>query len=174
MYINLVLGAVALIVVWLYLKKLLVKDDALSESPARLLEKEMARRREREEEKNKVFERLRDLSVTRMRAVLRALEELRAALPPEEQGTLFWEDGGENLTIFMRGAADDGEHAASLTVSWRVPDLDLRKAASVGGDLPGVYAVRRSDAAKEEYLPTLDGCMRYITSFIVDFVERNA
>lgn len=174
MYINLVLGAVALIVVWLYLKKLLVKDDTLSESPARLLEKELARRREQEEEKSKAFERLRDLSVVRMRAVLAALEELRAALPQEAQDALSWEDEEDRLIVSMRGVSAGDDPSASLEVSWRIPALDLRKAASVGDDFPGVYVVKRSDTAREESLSTLNGCMRYITSFIVDFVERGA
>ena len=171
MYINLILGAIALVVVWLYLRKLLVKDDALSESPAQLLEKELARRRETEDKNAKAFERLRDISVARMRPVASALEELHAALPLETRGFFSWEDDEEKLVVSMCNVAEEDEQAVRLTISWRILDIDLRKAASVDVDLPGTYVAKRSDGAREETLPSLDACMRYITSFVVDFMK---
>lgn len=172
MYVNLILGAVALVVVWLYLKKLLVKDDTLTESPARLLEKELAKRREREEERNRAFERLRESAAVRMRPVVSAMEELRDALPEKARNTLSWEDSGDALLIRMReGTPEEGGGAVSLQVAWRMPEIDLRRAAALGEDMPGVYVARRSDVLKEENFATLDACMQYVAAFIVDFMD---
>lgn len=172
MYVNLVLGAVALVVLWLYLKKLLVKDDALSESPAKLLERELARRREREKETEKAFERLRDVAIARMRPVAQGLEELRAALPEETQAALSWEDDEDSITIAMHAArAGKEEKAVALVVAWRAPDLDLRLSSASADNIFGHYALKRSDVEGEEKTDGLDACMRRITSFIVDFME---
>ena len=172
MYINLILGAVAVVVLWLYLKKLLVKEDALSEKPADLLEKEVAKRRAMEEDTARAFQRLRDLGKERMRPVVAALTEMRSAMPMvagNAEKALFWDDDGDSITIHMRGS-DDAHPDASLIVSWRVPDLDLQKAARFGDELPGLYVLRRSDSGQEESIAGLDACVRYITSFIVDFM----
>lgn len=175
MYINLILGAVALVVVWLFLKRILVKDDALRETPAELLEKEVARRRAQEEEAARAFERLRDKGKERMRPVVSALEEMRSAMPSLAGGAgaahkaLAWDDAGDSVMISIRGSGE-GEPENSLAVSWRIPGLDLRKAARFGDDPPGVYILRRSDTGREEAVSTLDACVRGITSFIVDFM----
>ena len=172
MYVNLLLGLVALVVVWLYLKKLLVKEDVLRENPAELLEKEVARRRAREDTTGKTFDRLRDTGRERMRPVVEALVQMRSAMPAVAGGSqpeLSWDDEGDSVTIHARSTADNRE-SASLTVSWKVPDLDLEKAAKFGEDLPGVYILRRSDSGQEERVPGLDACVRSITSFIVDFM----
>lgn len=175
MYINLILGAVALVVIWLFLKKILVKDDALRETPAELLEREVARRRAQEEEAARAFERLRDKGKERMRPVVSALEEMRSAMPSlagdggAGRKALVWDDAGDAVMIRIQGT-EEGEAENSLAVSWRVPDLDLRKAARFGDDLPGVYTLRRSDTGREEAVSTLDACVRGITSFIVDFM----
>lgn len=166
MYINLVLGGIALVVIWLYLKKILVKEDVLKENPADLLEKEIARRRAKEEEAAKVFERMRDRTKARLRPVAEALEPMRAALPEAAREALFWEDAGETLTISMRGKEKD----ASLTVAWRIPQVDLRAIAAYDNDA-GVYVLRRSDTGKEESVASLDACVQRITSFIVDLME---
>ena len=180
MYINLVLGVVALVVLWLFLRRLLVREDApedaLRESPAELLEKEVARRRAAEEENARVFERLRDVGRERLRPVVAALGELRSAMPAVVGETpaharkiLSWDDNGDS--IFVRVLEEEGgRERASLAVSWRVPDLDLQKAARYGEELPGMFVLRRSDTGAEERAPTLDACMRDITSFIVDFM----
>ena len=172
MYINLILGAVALVVIWLFLKKILVKDDVLRETPAELLEKEVARRRAQEEEAARAFDRLRDKGKDRMRPVVSALEEMRSAMPSLAGGAqkaLAWDDAGDSVMIRIQGS-EEGEAENSLAVSWRIPDLDLQKAARFGDDLPGVYILRRSDTGQEEAVSTLDACVRGITSFIVDFM----
>lgn len=175
MYINLILGVVALVVVWLFLKKILVKEDVLRETPAELLEKEVARRRAQEEEAARAFERLRDKGKERMRPVVAALEEMRSAMPAlagaavEAQKTLTWDDAGDSVMITVQ-AREEGGAANSLAVSWRIPDLDLQKAARFGEDFPGMYVLRRSDTGREEAVSTLDACVRGITSFIVDFM----
>lgn len=173
MYINLILGAVALVIVWLFLKKLLVREDVLKESPAALLEREIARRRAREDTTEKAFERLRDKAKSRLRPVAEALMALQAALPGTTRNALSWEDTGASLVIHMHAAGHDAEaeKSADLTVTWRVPELDLRAAAQGGDDIPGVFVLRRSDTGKEESLAALDACVRHITSFIVDFME---
>ena len=173
MYINLILGAVALVLVWLFLRKLLVRDDVLKENPAELLEQEIAKRRAREEETAQAFERLRDRAKTRLRPVAEALAALQAALPGKTRNALSWEDAGESLVIRMHTGDNggDAEKNADLTVTWRVPELDLRLAAKYSDDIPGVYVLRRSDTGKEESIVALDACVRYITSFIVDFME---
>lgn len=170
MYVNLILGAVALVVVWLFLKKLLVGDDILKENPAELLEQEVAKRRAREEEAARAFERLRDRAKNRLRPVAEALESLRAALPGKTGDALSWEDTGDSLIIHMRNGGEAGKNA-DLTVIWRVPELDLRAAAKRGADIPGVFVLRRSDTGEEESVAALDACVRAITSFIVDFME---
>ncbi len=170
MYVNLILGAVVLVVLWLYLRKMLVRDDALSGKPADLLEKEIARRRAAEEENARAFQRVRDAGRKRMRPVVAALAEMRSAMPALAEGTqksLDWDDDGDSVTVRVRGA-DAAE--ASLAVAWRVPDLDLREAAKYGEDMPGVFILRRSDSGREERIAGLDGCVRAITSFIVDFM----
>lgn len=176
MYINLILGAVALIVVWLYLRKMLVKDDDLRETPKELLEKEVARRHAAEVEAGKAFERLRDTAKERMRPVAAALAEMRAAIPSvagEETGSpqkvLTWDDNGDTILVRVRanGASED---AATLSVSWRTPEMDLRRAAGFGDLASGVYVLLRSDKGGEETVAGLDACVRSMTSFIVDFM----
>ena len=173
MYINLMLGGVALVTLWLFLRKILVRDDALRENPAALLEKEVAKRRSREEEAAGVSERLRDRGRERMRPVVSAREEMRSALPSlagdavAAHKKLAWDDAGDSVIIRMRGQENAGTER-SLAVIWRVPDLDLRAAARPGGDLPGVYVLRRSDTGLEEAVSSLDACVRGITSFLAD------
>ncbi len=172
MYINLLLGLVALVVIWLYLKKLLVKEDALREPPAELLEKEVARRRARETAAGRTFDRLRDSGRERMRPVVEALAEMRSAMPAMEGGSqaeLAWDDEGDSVVVHVRGALDACK-SASLSVAWRVPDLDMGKAAQFEEEPPGAYVLRRSDTGREERIPTLDACVRSITAFIVDFI----
>lgn len=176
MYINLILGLVALIVVWFYLRKMLVREDDLRESPTELLEKEVARRRAAEAEAEKVFERLRDAAKERMRPVAAALAEMRAAMPSvagdkagSPQKLLTWDDDGDTILVRVResGASED---AATLAVSWRIPEMDLRRAAGFGVPMPGVYVLRRSDRGGEDTVAGLDACVRAMSSFIVDFM----
>lgn len=170
MYVNLILGGIAVVVLWLYLRKMLVRDDVLREDPAALLEKEVSRRRVREEDAARAFERIRDAGRDRMRPVAAALAAIQAALPrmaEAPQKTLRWDDEGDAIVIRMRGE-DAGD--ASLAVSWRVPDLDLQRAARLGGELPGVFILKRSDSGQEEQIENIDACVRRITSFIVDFM----
>ena len=176
MYINLLLGVVALVILWLFLRKLLVKEDTLRESPAELLEKEVAKRRALEEEAERAFERLRDIGRERMRPVADALVALRSAMPSvvgakaeDIHRALTWDDNGDS--IFIRIVGEDGvKEEASLAVSWRVPDLDLQKAARYGEDMPGTFVLRRSDTGNDVSMTGLDACVRGITSFIVDFM----
>lgn len=174
MYINLLLGAVALVVLWLYLRKMLVKEDTLREAPADMLEKEVARRRAREAATARAFERLRDIGKERMRPVVRAVAEMRSAMPRtagighgKARRELNWDDEGDTLHLHIR-ESESAEDVASLSVSWRVPDLDLREAALPGGEPAGVYILRRSGAGGEERAENLENCVRAITSFIVD------
>jgi len=176
MYINLLLGAVALVVLWLYLRKMLVKDDSLREAPAEMLEKEVARRRAMEADSARAFERLRGIGEERMRPVVRAVAEMRSAIPraagtgnEKAQRELDWDDEGDTLHIRIR-EADSAEDMAVLSVSWRVPELDLREAALPGGELAGVFVLRRSGSGGEERAENLESCVRAITSFIVDYM----
>lgn len=171
MYVNLILGGIALLVLWFYLRKMLVRHDILREDPAELLEREVAKRRAGEEDAAKAFERLRDAGRERMRPVAAALGAIEAAMPKlagVPRKTLRWDDNGDSIIIRMQGG-EDGE-GANLAVNWRVPDLDLQKAARLGGDLPGVFVLKRSDSNQEEQIENVDACVRRITSFIVDFV----
>lgn len=171
MYINLILGGIAVVVLWLYLRRMLVRDDVLREDPAELLEKEVSRRRAREEDAARAFERIRDTGRERMRPVAAALAAIQTALPKMAEApkkTLSWDDEGDVITVRMR-AGEDAEDA-SLAVSWRVPDLDLQRAARLAGGLPGVFILKRSDSGQEEQIENVDACVRRITSFIVDFM----
>jgi len=185
MYINLLLGIVVLVVLWFYLRRLLVKnetengqaeDSILRKNPVELLEKEVARRRAAEDETAKVFERLRDTGVERMRGIVHALQEISEALPSVlgdspcgEQKVLRWDDDGDRVTVsILRDVATEPE--ASLVVGWRVPDLDLRDVARPEGELAGEYFFRRSDTGAEECMADPDGCVRAVTTFIVDFM----
>lgn len=177
MYINLLLGAVALIVLWLYLRRMLVKEDSLPEPPADMLEKEVARRRAMETDSARAFERLRDIGSERMRPVVRAVAELRSAMPraagtghEKMQRELDWGDEGDTLHIRI-WENEGANEVAALSVSWQVPDLDLRKAAVPGSGLTGVYVLRRSGSGGEERAETLEACVRSITSFIVDYMD---
>lgn len=170
MYINLILGGIAVVVLWLYLRRMLVRDDVLREDPAELLEKEVSRRRAREEDATRAFERIRDTGRERMRPVAAALAAIQTALPKMAEvpkKTLSWDDKGDAIIIRMRGE-DAGD--ASLAVSWRVPDLDMQRAARLAGGLPGVFILKRSDSGQEEQIENVDACVRRITSFIVDFM----
>lgn len=167
MYINLILGAVALGVVWFYVKKLFAGNDKLSESPAELLEAEMKRRRGKERETEAVFERLKDAGKQRLDMVGSALEELREALPGEARNRLSWFREEGSLVIAMRGV--DGA-SSSVEVSWNVPELDMGRAAR-GAGMSGEYVLRFADPLREESAATLDLCMRRITSFIVDILD---
>ena len=183
MYINLLLGVVVLVVIWLYLRKVLVKDDheqegdaPLRESPVDLLEKEVAKRRALEEDSARAFERLKDTGAERMRAVVAALEEIRSALPSVigdssrgAQKSLCWDDAGDRVVVRIRQEGTE-EPEASIVVGWRVPELDLRDAARPEGKLAGEYFFRRSDTGAEECAADPDACMRAVTAFIVDFM----
>lgn len=177
MYINLVLGAVALAVVWLFLKKMLVREDELTVSPSELLEKELAKRRERDEQAAAVFERLRDIAVQRMRPVADALEEMRAALPEGDRERLSWDDGGDTIVIRMLAAGSGPNSPANsdsqggrpaLTVTWRAREVVIGGQGTAAGG--GEFLLRR-DGRSEEAVPTLDACARAITSFIVAFMS---
>ncbi|CAK7060565.1 MAG: hypothetical protein DELT_01415 [Desulfovibrio sp.] len=168
MYINLILGAVAIGVVWFYLRKLFVKPGELSSSPAELLESELERRREKEREATQAFERLRDAARQRVALVASALQEVRAAMPEEAAGRLSWTEEDDSLVIQMHGK--DGT-PASCTVLWKIPDLDLRAAAKHAREMPGEYVLRFATPGGEERATSLDACMRRITSFIVDLME---
>jgi LPS O-antigen subunit length determinant protein (WzzB/FepE family) len=74
-----ILGTLALAVIWFYVKKLFTKDDSLSQSPAELLENELLRRREKERETAQAFERLKDADKRRLNSVAEALKEMWAA-----------------------------------------------------------------------------------------------
>jgi hypothetical protein len=173
MYINLALGAVALFVVWLWLRKLLVKEDGLKERPSVILEREIAKRRRTEELGAQAAERLREGEKQRLRPVADALKDLCSALPAQTGEAMSWEDAGDAITIRMRGRAreTDGERSASLVVRWRIPDLDLRSAARCGDGASGDFTLRRSDTGEEERVANLDACIRSITAFIVDFMD---
>lgn len=173
MYINLFLGAVALVVVWLFLRRLLVRKDELTVSPARLLEKELAKRREKEEKTSAAFERLRDVTVARMRPVADALVEIRAAMPEREKERLSWRDGGDSIAIHMRPAGteqrpeEDGRPA--LTVTWRSREVVLGGNTPAGGS--GEYVLLNQEEAEGARAASIDDCVRAITSFIVAFMH---
>lgn len=174
MYINLFLGAVALVVVWLFLRKLLVREDELTVSPARLLEKELAKRKEKEEKTAAVFERLRDTAVARMRPVAEALKEIRAAMPEGERERLSWRDDGDSIAVYMRpaGAERDPEEDGGrpdLTVAWRSREIVLGSDSPAGGG--GEYVLLYSGGTGESRITSVDDCVRAITSFIVDFMH---
>ena len=168
MYINLILGAVALAVIWFYVRKLFTKDNELSQSPAELLESELKRRREKERETAHAFERLKDAGKRRLESVVEALAEMRAAMPQDAAERLSWRNGDGSLIIFMHGRE---EEPRSLEVSWKIPELDLAAAAKHADAMPGEYVLRYAGNAREERASTLDACMRHITSFIVDLME---
>lgn len=168
MYINLVLGAVALAVVWFYLKKLFSKEDELSHSPAKLLENELQRRREKERETVRAFERLKDAGTKRVASVAKALDEMRAAMPEEAQKRLEWRQDDDRLVISMTGRNTDTH---SLEVFWKIPDLDLAIAAKRAENMHGEYVLRPAANGREEREATLDACMKHTTSFIVDLME---
>lgn len=168
MYINLILGVVAVAVIWFYVKKLFAKDDGLSQNPAELLESELRRRREKERETARAFERLKDAGTRRLTQVAEALEELRAAMPETAAKRLSWRHEGDALTITMHGP--DGA-ARTLDVLWKIPELDLAAAANHADSMPGEFVLRPAGEGREERMETLDACMRHITSFIVDLME---
>lgn len=161
MYINLLLGAVALVAIWLWLRKLLVRDDVLRDAPAAILEREALSRKagvrlapEKSEKE-------------RLRPVIDALEQMRSALPQVAEGmgapvrrSFSWDDAEDAVRIWIHEAGNDGDMAV-LTVIWREPD----------GGGPGAYILTRSDTGEEERRNSLDGCVRAMSSFIVDYLE---
>lgn len=169
MYINSALGGVALVVVWLYLKKILVRDDTLKESPAAMLEQEIAKHRVAEEERLARVERLHAAAVERRDLVAAALEELREALPENARGCLSWEKDGDSVLVFMRDA--EGNAKGALNVAWRVHHVDLQAPFDEDDASSGAYALLHVESGKEETVWGLDACMRRIVSFIVDFME---
>lgn len=168
MYINLILGAVALAVIWFYVKKLFTKADTLSQSPAELLESELQRRREKERETADAFERLKDAGVKRLSSVAGALEEMRAAMPATAAERLAWRQEADSLIISMQGRDDA---VRFLEVFWKIPDLDLRAAAKHAAAMPGEFVLRCAEKDGEERAASLDACMKYITTFIVDLMD---
>lgn len=174
MYINLLLGAVALVVLWLWLRKLVVRDDTLREDPAVMLEKEVARRKALENRAAAAFERLRDVGKERMRPVAAALDVMRAAVPVPEDGTparrvLAWNDEGDTILVRV-SEAGSGDVVAELSVAWRVPEVDLGPDAAPVDAAPGGYVLKRSGADTGEHADSLDACVGMITSFIVDYM----
>ena len=182
MYINLFLGLVVFVALWLLLKKLFVRDDGLRERPAKLFEQELARRAERERDADSALERLREERVSRMRAVIVALADIANAMPEDRRHLLSWKDEGETVIVRMAGRHEEPVSPAhapdipatlprggldeTLTVTWRIPEI-VMDAPDIGR---GEYHLRWSGVGRDASVSELDACIREISSFIVDCI----
>lgn len=186
MYINLALGAVALFLVWLLLKKLLVREDSLGESPARILEEETAKRRTQEKSAAPQLEPLTEMTRRKIRPIAEAMKELHAALAPDKRHMLSWRDNGDSLEITMQDVPAPHERACAspdeghlvhsggddflqtLTVSWQVPDVVLGAPVR---ESDGEYVLVYSADEPTAYAESPELCVRIIAAFIVAFTD---
>ncbi len=175
MYINLILGGVALFAVWLLLRKLLVKEDppALAgragevENAAKILEAELQKRQARDAAGGDgVFARMRGAAAEHLKPLAAALEDMRSSLPEESRGRLHWEDNEDSLLIHMTGTAQKADQ--SLRVAWRLPDVSLGDAEGSLSGGKGVYVLRDMHSKKEEAAENLTECVRRVAAFIAD------
>ncbi len=174
MYINLVLGAVALFAVWLLLRKLLVKEEppkpAKVDDAATILAAELQKRQAKDaaasSAEGSAFELVRDAAAARLEPVVGALEDMHSSLPEENRDRLSWQDNGDNLLVHMAGTAQKADH--SLRVAWRLPDMDLDAAKESLDRGRGLYVLRDMHSKKEESVGDLKECVRRIAVFIAE------
>lgn len=102
MIVNLVLGVVFCVVVFVFLRRLRGQRDA---SPRHMLRQELARRRAIGETAVGMPERLRDVARERLRPVAAALAEMRDELPEGQRFEL--RDEGHRLTVRVGGRVSD-------------------------------------------------------------------
>lgn len=164
MYINLVLGALALVLIILYLKKLLVREER--KGPEELLAEELARRKT-ETAVEKSADPLREQRRERIDELTAFLEEMRLALVRQGKSGLHWERNEEAVSIAVPNKGES--FPARMLVSWKgeghaIPGQDSSSAGA------GVFVARRTDREGEEEFASFAACQRYITSFIVDFL----
>jgi hypothetical protein len=95
MYINLLLGVLFVVAVIM-----LIRAWWQERRPAReLLEEELRRRREREKAPEAAARRLRELGVERLKPVLRAVEDMRNALPENTRFTCMLDEDGLRIEL---------------------------------------------------------------------------
>ena len=170
MYINLILGGIALFAVWLLLRKLLVREDAPAGSDvvgdaAKMLEAELQKRRAGGADPHKdaaFFERMREAAAEHLRPVAQALGEMHSALPQQIPDTLRREEKGDSLDNHIAGTPQKADH--SLCVVWLVPNLNLDDPRSGSG----VYVLRDMHSKQEETAVDLKDCIRNVAAFIAD------
>ncbi len=169
MYINLILGAVALAAVWMLLYRLLVKPDTPEKlDPAAILAQKLEERRAKEESAQAAWERIRDVVARKLEPVEEALNAMFRAMPQEQQNlpSLAWEQQDGVLRVSVRKSAR--HEARELFVSWRLKDSDLRAPLPEQlDDTRGFYAVREG-MERERPLPDVNALVRHLAAVIAD------
>lgn len=172
MYVNLILGAVALAAIWGLLYRLLVKPDAAVKSldPAAILAQELEERRGREEGSKAAFERMRDSAARQLVPVMDALAAMRTAMPPEQQAMncLTWNEGGDGVLHVAIRKNEQQKEPRAFFISWRLKDVDLQALASDSKTLPQGYYTMREGMEREETLPDLNAVVRRLAGTIAD------
>lgn len=172
MYINLILGAVALAVIWTLLYRLLVKPDAAVKSldPAAILARELEERRDREEGAKAAFERMRDSAAQRLVPVMDALRAMHTAMPPEQQAMncLAWNEGDDGLLHVAIRKNGEQETPRTFFISWRLKDVDLQELAADTKALPQGFYTIREGMEREETLSDLNAVVRRLAVIIAD------
>lgn len=172
MYINLLLGAVALAAIWTLLYRLLVKPDAAVKSldPAAILARELEERRNREEGAKAAWERMQASAAQQLVPVIDALVAMRTAMPPEQQAMncLAWNEGDDGVLHVAIRKNEQQEEPRTFFISWRLKDVDLQALAADSKALPQGYYTIREGMDREETLPDLNAVVRRLAGRIAD------
>jgi hypothetical protein len=171
MYINLILGGVFLVALWVLLHRLLVRvrpreDESNAHDAGAILIRELEERRARGKDRDAAWERLSDAGAGRLDLLETALEKMRLAMPGEERGKLSWVRDGAGIRLIV--GKDGREHI--LALAWVVPDLDLGGLDSAQtGDIPGRYRIRDPEG-QETFFADMGPLVRNIARFIADIL----
>lgn len=171
MYINLILGGVFFIGLWIFLSKLLVRDTAKNDSQVAddagaILARELEERRLRDKNAETARERVCSAGSEKLDLLEKALEKMRDAMPGEESASLSWvrEESGIRVRIIKECVP----HV--LALAWVPADAPGTRPAEAGNGAPKGYYRLRDPDANEEFFADLDSLIRKIATFIADLL----
>jgi hypothetical protein len=168
MYINLLLGAVAVAGLIMLLHRLLVRPAGQEEDPAALLGKELEERRRRAEATEQFWEQAQRYAAEQLSPVAEALSAMQPLMAEKSrEGRLEWDEKDGRLCVRIHRNAGT-EHPREIVIHWRMPDMDMRAAPSAGNAaFRGVFTVCDGGGRETSY-PDRAAFLHFLAVAIAD------